>query len=1039
MANLNKSRTLFRSSSALHALALFGGSIAVAAALATPAMAQDYTTGSVSGSVLGSDSAPIAGAQVTLRSQAQNQSRTLTTSGAGTFNAVGLVPGVYDVQVTADGYRPYSETFSVVVAQQNRITLTLSSTSEPADVVVTGARVRQDFTQTATGLNIDVASLAAQSPIGRSINALTLLAPGVVTGARGFNTNGKGDVPSISGSSVAENAYYINGLNITNPDTYVGSARVPFDFYQTVDIETGGYAAEFGRATGGVVNATTKSGSNTPMMAIHGNFEPGWQSFSPNTGVPSSPTTLGNLARDYNDSLTIEASGALIKDHVFLYGLFQPQSVITERARPADGYFERDKSTTPFYGGKADVYINPTQHLEFTFFDTTAVTAINRFAITPNADFTDATIGGSKGNEIRRTGGTNWVARYTGNITDFFQISGAYGISKDSADLSPGNTSAFYVEDRRTATVNGVTTIVSQQTFTSNTIDDTKRKFYRFDGDLRFSLLGSHHVRFGMDNEDLSETKITQLNGSSPLDYSYRNGGIVVTYEHLGGMVSGRDRAFYLQDSWEPAVGLTVNLGVRDDEFNQKNLSGEKYLDFKGNWAARAGFSYTPGGSSPFKIFGNYGRYFIPPAMNLGFRGKDDYFQEYFSYPPGYTAATFPTDPTTGLPLVNFGPARTDVAGFTSACPESLASLPGHPVNGAATCSVFGSNLQDPAYAKVAPNARATYEDEFILGARFQVSPLLSFGVTGTYRKLSRVSEDTDFSQELLDYYKCGQVGQTGTAAQCARYAIRNTYYIWNPGTSSLTIRDWVDPSKLVTLTGLDFPKPKRTYKSIVLDWKKADDGIWFLQGSLTLSRSKGNYEGTVSSDVGNAVQSDAGSTIDFDYPGLAQNTYGILPNDHALVFKTFGAYHVTKNLLFGANVQVQSPMHGSCEGYDPYDPDAFGYGALSFYCAYGALDGDGNYTATQASPRGTGWKTDWLTQFDFSVRYTLPQSLGLGKGLTLRADLFNAFNAQAVLNRDPEHESDSDGTYFTPQPAYKLPTAYQTPRYVRVGFDMAF
>ena len=1021
------------SGAALQALALLGAGTGMVA-VAAPVAAQDYTTGSITGSVVSSDSATIAGAQVTLHSQSQGQTRTLTASNNGSFNAVGLTPGVYDVTVHADGFKDYADTLTIVAAQDNRVTLTLLSTSASAaaDVVVTGTRIRQDFTKTATGLNLDVPSLASRVPVARNLTALILLAPGTIQGATGF-----GNVASIGGSSVAENAYYINGLNITNPDTYVGSTRVPFDFYKSVDIQTGGYAAEFGRATGGVINATTKSGTNDAFMAIHGNFLPSLESGQSNTGVPTKPNNVGKLARDFNESITVEAGGALIRDHLFVYGLFQPQSVVTDRASATGLYYEQDVSTTPFYGGKVDAYLTPTQHLEFTFFDTTATTYINRFAFTPNATFTGGAVGKGQGTSVQQTGGFNWVGRYTGNVTDFFQISGAYGVNKDSGNAGPADVTSYYVEDRRTATVNGVTSVISNQTFLSNRIDNTKRRFYRVDGDLRFEALGQHHIRFGLDNEDLSMDKRTQLVGGIPLYYSYRNAGIVLTYERLGGQVSARDRAFYLQDSWTPLTGLTLNIGVRDDEFNQKNLSGERYLDFKGNFAARAGFVYTPGGDSKFSFKGNYGRYFIPPAMNLGFRGKDDYFQEYFSYPAGFTAANFPTVPGTGLPAINFGPARTNVSGFNSACPNNISSAPGMPVNGNNTCVVYGSNLQDPAYAKVATTARATYEDEAILGVRFQATPRISVGLTGIYRSLGRVSEDTDFSQQLLDYYKCGAAGQTGTAAQCARYSLRNTYYIWNPG-SSVTLVDWVDPAKKVTLTNLPFPSGKRTYESIALDWNRSDDGVWNLGGSFTVSRSVGNYEGTVGSAVGNGVQVDAGSGVAFDYPGLAQNSYGILPNDHTFVLKLFGGLHLTHNLYLGGGLLVQSPMHGSCEGYNPNDPDAFGYGSISYFCAVGALS-DGNYTQTAPAPEGTGWKTDWLKQLDIKISYTLPESWRLGKGLTLRADILNVFNSQAVINRNPEHENDSDGTYFTPNPAYRTPSAFQAPRYVRLGFDLSF
>src|SRR3546814_1186865 len=67
-----------------------------------------------------------------------------------------------------------------------------------------------------------------------------------------------GDLASAVGSSVSENVFYVNVLNITDFRQGLGSVTVPFEFYETVDVKNGGYPAEFGRATGAFVNANTK-------------------------------------------------------------------------------------------------------------------------------------------------------------------------------------------------------------------------------------------------------------------------------------------------------------------------------------------------------------------------------------------------------------------------------------------------------------------------------------------------------------------------------------------------------------------------------------------------------------------------------------------------------------------------------------------------------------------------------------------------------------------------------------------------------------
>ena len=1044
-----------RATTALQALAILGAGLTASMIVATPASAQDYTSGAVIGTVTDDSGRPVPKVAVTMRSVAQNQTRSFVTNGAGVFTASGLTPGVYDLTATVPGYKPYNDSLTITASQESRVTVGLVSLTQTSTIIVTGRRLRQTSTQGTTGLNIDVAAVNANAPIAHDIASLTLLAPTTALGVRGFQQADGQDVPSIGGSSVGENAYYINGLNITNPDTYVGSARVPFYFYKSVDVQTGGYPAEFGRATGGVINATTKSGSNIPFIALHLDWEPkSLQSHNPNTGDPTAPDTIGKTISSDNKTATLEAGGAIVPDHLFIYGLIQGNRNTSRGAFPTSGYYAVDKSNDPFWGGKLDAYINPTQHFEFTIFDTRTSTQESRFNFTSGAPVSggggygggDGIVGGTvgtlQGKQSINTGGLNWVARYTGNVTDFFTLSGAYGVSKDAGNFVPADQKAYLVSDRRSLTTGGVPTVISAQTFSATAFADTKRRFYRGDADLRFTAAGQHHIRFGFDNEDLSETKTYTATGLLPLNYSYRNRGVRITYEALGGHVSGTDTAFYLEDSWNtPLAGLTLNLGIRDDLFKQYDLSNEQFANYKNNWGPRVGFNFAPPSLEKWRFFGSVGRNFIPPAMNLGFRGKDVYFRQYFDFPVAGDPSSLIIDPTTGLPTTPLGAPQTTVPGYASNCPVNYPSAPGNPTNtGQASCVIFGAGVQNPSLAKVVPGTKSEYSDEAILGTRYQANSRLSFGLQGTYRKLGKVSEDTDFAPYLANYF-CGAAHLD--AARCDFYSNNSAYYIWNPGSSSVTLNDWVDARNgkvtPVTLTGLQFPKGKRTYKAVVFDFNRADDGHWLASGSVTWSKSVGNTEGTVKSDAGDSAQTDAGSTTDFDYLGLTDYSYGRLPNDHRWAFKLFGAYHFNKNFTLGANIFVQSPMHGSCQGVHPTDPYAAGYTANSFFCGV-SPDENGDYTSNVPSPRGTGWKSNWLKVVNLSARVNIPYG-GDDRKITLRADVFNVFNSQAITQRHGQQESGAgtnDGTY-APDPLYLRALSYQTPRYVRLGLDVFF
>jgi len=177
-------KSFLRASAGLQALAFMGAGTAASFIVPTAASAQDYTSGAISGNVT-TGGRPVAGATVTVRNVAQNQTRTMTTNASGNFAASGLPAGLYDVTVNASGLAPYSGQINIAAAQSTQANVELVSATASRDIIVTGTRLRQTQTQATTGLK--ALSLSGLRK-GRYTAAITLSQAGrnIVSVTRSF-------------------------------------------------------------------------------------------------------------------------------------------------------------------------------------------------------------------------------------------------------------------------------------------------------------------------------------------------------------------------------------------------------------------------------------------------------------------------------------------------------------------------------------------------------------------------------------------------------------------------------------------------------------------------------------------------------------------------------------------------------------------------------------------------------------------------------------------------------------------------------------
>lgn len=233
-------------------------------------------TGSISGKVTDANGGPLPGVMVKVTGPQLPAGRTFLTGATGAYNFQRLLPGSYTVEASLQGLGKASRVLAVQVDRDYQIDLVLKGGAE-AVVEVTAASVDQRSTEVASNFATEE---IRQLPITRSYEGLLSLIPGAPA------TSGSGYV-AIAGGTRQENKYLVDGVNITNPGYgYLGIDTNELDIAD-VAVKTGAISAEFGRTSGAVVNAVTKSGTNN----FHGNlrFEARPASFvSNNTNAISS-------------------------------------------------------------------------------------------------------------------------------------------------------------------------------------------------------------------------------------------------------------------------------------------------------------------------------------------------------------------------------------------------------------------------------------------------------------------------------------------------------------------------------------------------------------------------------------------------------------------------------------------------------------------------------------------------------------------------------------------------------------------------------
>ncbi|GGD43462.1 TonB-dependent receptor [Pseudoxanthomonas indica] len=988
-------------------------SLALGACFVGGVSAQSNSAGAINGTAGAGDT-------ITIVSPDTGFTRTISASADGSYRFSALPTGKY--KVTRNGADGTSSSRDIVVSVGTAANVDFvraaadgsANTLDAVTVVGTNA-INPIDVSSVESTTILTAEQIAKIPVPRDITGVALLAPGTIKGDAAF-----GNLASFGGSSVSENQYYVNGFNITNTFKNLNFAQIPFEAIAEQQIKTGGYGAEFGRSTGGVINLITKRGSND----FHAGGNIFWEPESLKETTPNLVYNNGRLVSDNSKdngwaaTASVWASGALIKDKLFGYALLQ-YGKTDDAGYPGSlsgGKNTQSEQKSPSWLVKLDWNINDNNLLELTAFSDKRKTDTAYYY----TNFAENSVKPERGTYVgtlhEEDGGENYALKYTGYLTDSFTLTALAGhgefsrsnhaIQADGSRISyDGNLNSVVggcpiVRDQRPSDRRDATGIYSGCDFATslNRADakDTRDQF-RIDAEW---LLGSHVVKFGYDLDDFETVDGTAYSGNYYYQYLYHATAAQDYVRRInirqGAEVKVEQRAFYVEDTWNITDNFLVYGGLRWDSFENKNGAGETYVKIDNQFAPRLGFSWDVNGDSSFKIFGNAGRYALPLTANVAVRGASASLYEFQDF-------TFTgVDPVTGAPL------------GTAPCELRNCYTEPFYANGE-----YGGAKNPNSIAST--NLKPMYQDEYILGFQAQLTDHLSAGVRGIYRELKRAIDDTCDYRPIVDW-----AVNNGFTEDDVFGGLGNPSFpycrLYNPGSDGVWNIDVNGDGTIENVriaAGELGPKAKRTYSALEFFWEGAWDKF-FLQGSYTYGKSKGNTEGGVKSDIG---QGDTGTTQDFDYPELAIGSFGYLPNDRRHTLKMFGNWDITDEWSVGGNLLVQSGRPLNCFGV--YGEDPVHYRNSYFSCDLGDPNGVDN--GSTVVPRGTAGRMAWTTTFDMNVAYRP----SFAEGLTFKVDVFNLFNSDKPTSVDEEGEN-SVGNPSVRNETYLTPLYWQAPRTVR-------
>ena len=567
-----------------------------------PALAFAQQTGSVSGIVVDRSGAPVVGATVKISGDMLPAGRTVVTGESGTYSFVALLPGTYLVEVEKAGAGKTARPALVSVGRDTQ-----------TDVVL-GADVSETVTVTAATPDVDLSKTEVNFtykreffqglPLDRSYLGLLQMTAGVAEN-NSFAPNG--------GGSRQDNTYLIDSVNITNPlFGYLSTEVNELDIVE-MNIKRGAISAEFGRSTGFVSNAVTRSGTNT--FAGNYRFEA-----IPSAWVQESRNGIRSVTDRWVNAFNF--GGPVVRDRVFFYGSARIARSTSDRAANNYGELPDRKEGTDELFGKVTAQIANSQSLNIGYRH--RPTTIDYAGIGAN-DSPDVATNSELTARIANVG-WDWFVGSRTNVSVKYMHADEDSTTLAVKDLGfqppfdPTNIQAMGQITIGGINVGAASLRANYQDYSRDEIKMSVQQFLDFGG-------AQHDIRAGFGYDRGVEELKRDSNGWGGLGLvtvsgvQYYNANYYPEQPTQNGI--GRTYSIFVQDDIRIGSRLVVNAGVlfNRDEFAQEidELVSADPLVKTGTFVTfgfgeevqpRLGANFILSEDRGDKVYGNWGRYY---------------------------------------------------------------------------------------------------------------------------------------------------------------------------------------------------------------------------------------------------------------------------------------------------------------------------------------------------------------------------------------------------------------------------------------------